>query len=207
MKRILVSLIILGFSSLLSTSGQETINSDPIISRSSWSITFSYSPYLAFVSNSNEPLESDYRFYPMGFNASFDWRKESARLGLSLGATYRIKSISHSSGGINETVSFLEFPFQIKYHLKRVKSNFDPYLAPSIRLCRFESDYRDIDVLGSIAQPYIDYIPIVGLGVGSVTKITGKIDILFESNFGYGITKVLPNRAYIDFLIGTRFTI
>jgi hypothetical protein len=199
-------LFLICLPAFLASYGQESTKDDlSIRQKSPWSVTFSYTPYFAFLSNS-KTLSEENKIYPAGFNIAIDRKLRSERTGISLGFTYRIRNFYHTSTNSNRTYTLLEFPIQVKYHLKKVSSNFDPYLAPAIRICRYKEVYDNIDPPGSVSLPYsVDYLPIVDFGYGSIIRLNRNFDFLIENNIGYGLTKVLPNRCYIDLLAGLRY--
>ena len=175
----------------------EDTDADSVRFRSNLSVSLSYSPYFALFSNSSEPLTSDYKFYANGISLSIEFKKVNERVGISSGVTYRIKNIKHSTS--TESITLWEVPIQIKYYFIKAESRIYPYVAPAIKICQFKSSY---DPHISLSEPFHDYLPIIDLGIGTYFNVFSNIYGVFESNFGYGITGILPHRSYLDFKVG-----
>jgi len=201
MKRILVVLLMSIFIANLHANDIDSTSTG----KSDWAINISYPTYFGIFLT--DALSKDYRYYPFGISFSLDWKKKSDRIWLSPGVIYRTKKINHVSG-TSETLTFLEFPIKVKYCFNKNVSAFDPFVTSALSICRFESKISGADQPGAIFSPHsIDYLPMLIVGFGSNIQLYKNIDMIIESNFGYGINKVLPNRAYIDLQVGVKFKI
>jgi hypothetical protein len=208
MKNTIVLLTWILLFSTVNISGQEkpdTIENKP--GTSPWSVSVSYSPHITFSFDPSATYQS-YKVFLSGFNVRIDRKPVSERVSVSLGFNARCKTIDYSNPSRTEKVTFLEFPVQINYHLQKVVGKFDPYLRTSLRICYFRSEFNHDRVPGELSDNLIsDYLPLVDIGIGSFIKITNRMHLLLESNIGYGLTKLLPNRAYADLLIGIKFNL
>ena len=176
--------------------------------KSEWTINLSYPSYFGIFLS--DVFSKDYVYYPLGISFSIDWKKEFSRTWLSPGFIYRTKTINHPNE-ISEWISLMEIPIKIKYCLNKNESKIDPFISSALSLCRIESKFS-----GNIDHPedlslsnrhYLDYLPIVHVGIGSNFQLIRNIDFVIESDFGYSINHVLPNRASIELLAGFRFKI
>lgn len=208
MKNTIVLLTLLLLFSPVNISGQEepdTIEKKP--GASPWSVSISYSPHFTFSFDPSATFQS-YKVFLSGFNFRVDRKPDSARVSVSLGFNARFKTIDYSNPARKEKVTFIEFPVQVNYHLNTSADKFDPYLRASLRICYFKSEFDHDRVPGIASNNKIsDYLPLVDIGVGSFIKITNRMHLLLESGIGYGLTKLLPNRAYADLLIGIKFNL
>jgi hypothetical protein len=211
MKDALLLSTFLLIASFLSIFGQDNKNLNRFDgSHSPWSVSFSYSPHYAFSFNPPDNSQQ-YNFFLLGFNGRVDRKINSERVSISFGVNLRNKYIDYYNPDRQEKVTLIEFPFQVNYHLKKTVDNFDPYIKSSLRICCFKSNYygnSQPSIIGGIVNTnYIDYLPLLDIGYGSFLRIYNNLNLLLESNLGYGLTNILPNRAYFDLLIGIKFNL
>jgi len=207
MKHSIIFIVILITFPFLTISAQELVDTSILNSKnkSTWSISFSYSPHCAFSFTPKDDSKL-YRFFLQGFNGKIDRKTDSERVSFSFGINFRKKDIVDYDHDNQQKVRILEFPFQFNYHLKKSINKYDPYIKSSIRLSYFKIMYFYDSEPGVIYLPErADYLPFIDIGFGSFNKINKKIDLLFESNLGYGITDAFPNRLYFDLLLGLKF--
>jgi hypothetical protein len=176
--------------------------------KSTWSVSISYSPHFTFSFDPSATYQH-YKIFLSGFNVRVDRKPDSGRVSVSLGFNVRYKTIDYSNPARTENVTFLEFPVQVDYHLKKSANRFDPYLKTSLRICYFKSEFNhDRQPDDPFANNIIsDYLPLVDIGIGSFIRITDRMYLLLESDIGYGLTKLLPNRVYADLMIGIKFNL
>ncbi|MGD0757132.1 MAG: hypothetical protein ABR927_18970 [Bacteroidales bacterium] len=201
MKKTALLLFIFATTSLLTISGQE--NADTLKTERNYSplsIELSYSPHYAFSFNPTT-ISRPFRDFWLGVSGRLVYKVDSERTSISIGVTYRRKKIVQSSPGNYDIATLLEVPIQVDYHLKKIVDKFDPYLKSSLRVCQFKVNYIGYTE-GAIPSNYLDYLLLVDIGYGSTIKINKNLHVFFESSLGYGLTDVLPNRAYLDLLIG-----
>jgi hypothetical protein len=175
---------------------------------SPWSVSLSYSPHFTFSFDPSATYQS-YKVFLSGFNVRVDRKPDSSRVSVSIGFNARFKTIDYSNPARTEKVTFLEFPVQVNYHLNTSADKFDPYLKATLRICYFKSEFNHDRQPGNpfVDNKISDYLPMVDIGIGAFIKLTNKIHLLLESDIGYGLTKLLPNRAYADLLIGIKFNL
>lgn len=201
MKKATLLLIVFVINSIRIISGQEigdTLKTE--LKQSPLSIEVSYSPHYAF-SFSPTSISRPFRDFWLGVNGRLVYKVDSERTSISIGVTYRRKKIVQTSPDNYDIATLLEFPIQVNYHLKETVSTFDPYLKTSIRVCQFRVNYFGYSGEG-IRSNYIDYLLLADIGYGSSIKISNNLHFYFESSLGYGVTDILPNRAYLDLLLG-----
>lgn len=201
MKKATLLLIFFVTKSLISISGQE--NTDTLKTKRyhcPLTIELSYSPHYAFSFNPTA-ISRPFRDFWLGVDGRLVYKVDSERTSISIGVTYRRKKIVQPGSDNHDIATLLEFPIQVNYHLKKTVNRFDPYLKTSLRVCQFKVNYFGIWSEG-VPSNYIDYLLLFDIGYGSNIKIGENFHVFFESALGYGLTDVLPNRAYLDFLIG-----
>jgi hypothetical protein len=193
MKRIIIALLIFGcFRNLFAY--QDPVR-DYQGNRTNWSVSLSYSPYFAFPSDYAGGLVDPYKNYLKGFSFSVEWKQQKSRFGIASGVTYRSKNFN------NRTMTFWEVPVQLKLYLTKSAQIFQPYLAADIKFCQF---ITRPDHPTDFAQPFLDYLGILDLGIGSNIKIHRNIYGIAEGNFGYNMKKLLPNRTFVDLKLGLK---
>jgi len=201
MKKAIILLIVFVANSLIIISGQE--NGD-ILKREPnhypLSLELSYSPHYAF-SFTPTTISRQFRDFWIGVNGRLVYKVDSERTSISIGVTYRRKKVVQTNSNSYDVATLLEFPIQVNYHLKKIVNNFDPYLKTSVRICHIKVNHFGYTGEG-IQSNFIDYLLLADIGYGSLIKINNKLHFFFESSLGYGVTDVLPNRAYLDLLIG-----
>ena len=201
MKKATLVLIVFVTSSLIIIFGQE--NGDTLkteLNHCPLSIELSYSPHYAFSLNPTT-ISRQFRDFWLGVNGRLVYKVDSERTSISIGVAYRRKKIVQLSPNSSENARLLEFPIQVNYHLKRAVNKFDPYLKSSLRICQFKVNYFGY-WSENVRSNYVYYLLLVDVGYGSTIKINENFHIFFESSLGYGLTNVLPNRAYLDLQIG-----
>jgi len=206
MKNATLLLIVFMIKSLLTISGQE--NADTLKTERNHcplSIELSYSPHYAFSFNPTN-ISRPFRDFWLGVNSRLIYKVDSERTSISIGVTYRRRKIVQVGLNNYDIATLLEFPIQLNYHLKKTVNKFDPYLKSSLRVCQFKVKYFGYWSEG-VPSNYIDYLLLVDIGYGSNIKINQNFQVFFESSLGYGLTDVLPNRAYLDLLLGFKLNL
>ena len=204
MKKATLLLIVFVTNSLIVIFGQENGNTlKTELNHCPLSLELSYSPHYAFSFNPTT-ISRPFRDFWLGVNGRLVYKVDSERTSISIGVTYRRKKIVQTSPNNYDIATLLEFPIQVNYHLKKIVNTFDPYLKTSIRICQFKVNYFGYTGEGILSN-YIDYLLLADIGYGSSIKINNNLHFFFESSLGYGVTDVLPNRAYLDLLLGFNF--
>jgi hypothetical protein len=204
---IILASLLFSFS-LATVSGQEEpVQNGNKPTKSSWSVSLSYSPHFTFSFDPSATYQP-YKTFFTSFNVRVDRKPDSARVSVSSGFNARFKTIDYSNPSRTEKVTFLEFPVQVNYYIRKAVDKFDPYLRASLRICYFRSEFDHDRIPGELADNLIsDYLPLLDIGAGCYIKINNRMDLLLESDIGYGLTNILPNRIYADVLAGIKFNL
>lgn len=172
---------------------------------SHWAVSLAYAPRYAFSFNPDETSRL-YRTYFLGFNLCIEQKIDTERVALSIGITYNGKHVKNSSGFTN-TVTILEFPIEVKYHLKKKADEIDQYLITALVVSSFRENRNGIDLSQVSIKVFREYSPIADLGYGFIVKPERNFALQVEARAGYAILNVFPDRWYINLNVGGRFNL